>query len=177
MKETIHDRDGVRIAGPEATGNTIQGNRIGVGLAGDPLPNGSADPEARGGVYIRGAASGNTIGGTTPGAGNQIAHNLLAGVWLDSGLGNAVRGNAIHDNTGLGIDLVPGGVTANDELDTATPLTMVLAEQTGTETITYLHGLDLVAQSDGTTTEYFAYDGLGSVRQVADETGSPLLTP
>ncbi|MDX9956473.1 MAG: RHS repeat-associated core domain-containing protein, partial [Anaerolineae bacterium] len=25
-------------------------------------------------------------------------------------------------------------------------------------------------------TEYFAYDGLGSVRQVVDETGSPLLT-
>src|SRR5688572_2357703 len=42
--------------------------------------------------------------------------------------------------------------------------------------ITYLHGLDLVAQSDGAATEYFLYDGLGSVRQVVDETGSPLLT-
>src|SRR5690606_28223888 len=31
-------------------------------------------------------------------------------------------------------------------------------------------------QSDGTTTEYFASDGLGSVRQVMDEAGSPLLT-
>src|SRR5690606_27295114 len=44
------------------------------------------------------------------------------------------------------------------------------------ETVTYLHGLGLVAQSDGTTTEYFASDGLGSVRQVMDEAGSPLLT-
>ena len=30
---------------------------------------------------------------------------------------------------------------------------MVLAEHTGTGTITYLHGLDLVAQSDGMATE------------------------
>ena len=67
------------------------------------------------------------------------------------------------------------GVTTTYLLDIATPLTMVLAEQTGSETIAYLHGLDLVAQSDGVTTEYFAYDGLGSVRQVADATGSPLL--
>ena len=68
------------------------------------------------------------------------------------------------------------GVTTTYVLDIATPLTMVLAEQTGTDpAIFYLHGFDLVAQSDGTTTEYFAYDGLGSVRQVADETGSPLL--
>jgi RHS repeat-associated protein len=33
----------------------------------------------------------------------------------------------------------------------------------------------LVAQSDGTDTEYFAYDGLGSVRQVADSSGAVLL--
>ena len=69
------------------------------------------------------------------------------------------------------------GVTTTYLLDTATPLTMVLAEQTGTDpAIFYLHGFDLVAQSDGATTEYFAYDGLGSVRQVADAIGSPLLT-
>jgi hypothetical protein len=61
-------------------------------------------------------------------------------------------------------------------LDTTTPLTMVLAETTGQDSIYYLHGLDLVAQSDGTTTDYLAYDGLGSVRQVLDDAGVPLLT-
>jgi len=59
-------------------------------------------------------------------------------------------------------------------LDVATPLTMVLAETTGQDSIYYLHGLDLVAQSDGTTTDYLAYDGLGSVRQVLDDVGAPL---
>jgi hypothetical protein len=60
------------------------------------------------------------------------------------------------------------GVTTNYVLDSASPLTMVLAETTGTETIYYLHGLDLVAQNDSAASEYFAYDGLGSVRQVRD---------
>jgi RHS repeat-associated protein len=54
---------------------------------------------------------------------------------------------------------------------------MVLAETTtGEDTIYYLHGLDLVAQSDGTNTEYFLYDALGSVRQLADDEATPLLT-
>jgi hypothetical protein len=53
---------------------------------------------------------------------------------------------------------------------------MALPETTGTDpTIYYLHGLGLVAQSDGVSTEYFAYDGLGSVRQVADSSGDVLL--
>ncbi len=67
------------------------------------------------------------------------------------------------------------GVQTTYVIDTATPLTMVLAETTGTDTIRTLHGLDLVAQSDGTSTEYFAYDGLGSVRQVLGESGLPLM--
>jgi hypothetical protein len=59
-------------------------------------------------------------------------------------------------------------------LDVATPLTMVLAETTGQDSIYYLHGLDLVAQSGGTITYTLAYDGLGSVRQVLDDVGAPL---
>jgi RHS repeat-associated protein len=61
-------------------------------------------------------------------------------------------------------------------LDVASPLTMVLAETTGADTVYYLHGLDLIAQSDGTNTEYFLYDGLGSVRQLADDWGQPSLS-
>jgi RHS repeat-associated protein len=66
------------------------------------------------------------------------------------------------------------GVTTSYVLDTAAPLTLVLTETTGTETIYYLHGLDLVAQNDGAATEYFAYDGLGSVRQMLDSGGGVL---
>lgn len=56
------------------------------------------------------------------------------------------------------------GVATDYVIDVATPLTMVLVETTGAETIYYLHGLNLAAQSDGTSTEYFGYDGLGWVR-------------
>jgi len=66
------------------------------------------------------------------------------------------------------------GVTTRYVIDVATPLTMVLVETTGTETIYYLHGLDLVAQNYGSSTEYFGYDGLGSVRQVLSSPGSVL---
>jgi RHS repeat-associated protein/CSLREA domain-containing protein len=67
------------------------------------------------------------------------------------------------------------GVTTTYVNDIATPLTMLLAETTGTDTIYYLHGLDLVAQNDGVSSEYFAYDGLGSVRQMLDGAGNVLL--
>ncbi|MBE0411428.1 MAG: hypothetical protein IBX69_17025, partial [Anaerolineales bacterium] len=66
------------------------------------------------------------------------------------------------------------GVTTTYVIDVAAPLTMVLAETTGTETIYYLHGLNLIGQSDGVLMEYFTYDGLGSVRQVVDGSGELL---
>lgn len=71
--------------------------------------------------------------------------------------------------------------------DIATPLTMVLAERTmlierssgeaasAEAPIWYLHGLGLLAQSDGTNTEYLMTDGLGSVRQMVGASGSVLL--
>jgi RHS repeat-associated protein len=64
------------------------------------------------------------------------------------------------------------GVQTNYIIDTATPLTMVLAETTGGNTIRYWHGLDVIGQSDGVSSEYFGYDGLGSVRQLADISSS-----
>src|SRR5262249_24413808 len=54
---------------------------------------------------------------------------------------------------------------------TATPLTMVLNEITGGVTTAYWQGLDTLAQSDGSETDYLARDGLGSVRQVTGDTG------
>jgi RHS repeat-associated protein len=82
--------------------------------------------------------------------------------------------NYNYNGDGDRISQTVDGVTTSYVIDIATPLTMVLAETTGTETIYYLHGLDLVGQNDGTTTEYFGYDGLGSVRQTLGSSGSVL---
>jgi titin len=104
---------GVRIAG-DATANLLQGNLIGTDVTGTAsLGNGTRAIEV--------AASGNTIGGTTVGAGNTIAFNFFDGVSLTSGTGNAILSNSIFSNGGLGIDLFasgfPSGVTPNDAGD------------------------------------------------------------
>ena len=64
-------------------------------------------------------ASDNIIGGTQPGAGNQIKSDL-AGVVILSGTGDAVRGNAISVIFGIGIDLGDDGPTDNDPGDADT---------------------------------------------------------
>jgi hypothetical protein len=93
--------DGVRINAATATGNLVQGNRIGTRTDGvTPLPNGSQ------GVRVLNSASNNTIGGAS-GEGNVIAGNLAGGVLIESGTGNAIRSNSIFSNGGLGIDLAP----------------------------------------------------------------------
>ena len=97
-----------------ATGSTstvLKGNRIGTNAAGTgALPNGSH------GVFLDGSTT--TVGGTDAGAANVIAHNGLAGVFVNTGTGHAILGNSIRDNGDIGIDIQPFGPTANDAGDT-----------------------------------------------------------
>ncbi len=95
-------------------GNLIQGNFIGTQADGvSPLGNG-------GGLAYFEPASNNTVGGSAAGAGNVIAYNRGGGVGFSTppfamnGTGNAFQRNAFFSNGGLGIDLGPFGVTAND---------------------------------------------------------------
>lgn len=97
----------------------VVGNAIGVGADGStPLGN------LLDGVSIYGNR--NQIG--EAGAGNTIAYSgagtvpaSIAGVRIDNGEGNSVRGNSIHANNALGFNLLGGtenlGVTANDACD------------------------------------------------------------
>ena len=104
--------NGVQLGFSSVAGNVIQGNFIGLNATGTaPLGNTGQ------GVFITGAVN-NIIGGTQTGAGNKIAFNGGAGVAITgSGQGNAIRGNSIFSNTGLGIDLGGNGVTPNDDSD------------------------------------------------------------
>jgi parallel beta-helix repeat protein len=80
----------------------------------------STPPTNSGGNQSHGAflgATGITVGGTAPGAGNVIAFNGGLGVYLRAGTGNALLGNSLFDNAGLGIDL---GVTSNNANDGGT---------------------------------------------------------
>src|SRR5207249_4222983 len=82
---------GVRLDGGAATGNRLLGNFIGTNATGTAGLGNAGD-----GVFITNGASGNTIGGTDPGARNVISANGgFAGVEINRGNANTVRGNVI----------------------------------------------------------------------------------
>ena len=92
--------------------NEVYGNLVGTAADGTtPLGNESD------GVYVLGD---NNLIGDTSGGSNTIAFNGGAGVRMPTGAGggNSLRrGNSIHSNGGLGIDLGDPGVTPNDAGD------------------------------------------------------------
>lgn len=91
----------------QSAGNVIQGNFIGTDPSGVVNLGNTLD-----GVYLNNASS-NAIGGVLYGAGNTIVNNGAAGVGIPAGTANAVRGNSIYANGGLGIDLGVTGVETN----------------------------------------------------------------
>ena len=85
---------GVWIDGASASGNVVEGNRIGTNAAGTTALANGGD-----GVSIVNAPN-NTIGGATPGAGNLISGNARVGIWINGGSasGNQIEGNFIGVN-------------------------------------------------------------------------------
>lgn len=124
-------KTGIMIFGNASFGNVVAGNVIGLDVAKDKAGN------RRGGVVIK-DASGNRIGPgngildpTSPppdgvGESNLIVGNKTVGVRVTGDVAaNSIRRNKIHDNEGLGIDLVgdehlrkaTDDVTPNDKND------------------------------------------------------------
>ncbi len=113
--------NGIEISFGPATMNKVNGNFIGTNTTGAGVIGNNAS-----GVLIN-EASNNTIGGLigiTPGgpctgACNIISNNNQTGVTVSglSAINNTIRGNDIHNNSGLGIDLGGDGVTPNDQGD------------------------------------------------------------
>ena len=83
------------------TVNIVQGNKIGVNAAGTG-PLGNSD-----GIFTNVGGNDNIIGGIGAGEANEIAYNGAAGILFttNGGSENSARGNSIHDNGGLGIEL------------------------------------------------------------------------
>src|SRR5262249_10883979 len=92
--------NGIDIVGTGATNNLVQGNIVGLNAAGS-----SAIPNVPYyGVFIRGGATNNTVGGVTGAARNILSGNGYAGLGIyDPGTtGNLVEGNYLGtDITGM----------------------------------------------------------------------------
>jgi CSLREA domain-containing protein len=100
--------NGVLLVDATTQNNVVSGNFVGTNAtASAPIANGGN------GVDIQGAV-GTVVGGTVAGTKNVLAFNGGRGVFVESGTGNAILGNTIVFNAGLGIDLAPLGVTPND---------------------------------------------------------------
>jgi len=111
---------GVYLWGPDSSGNKIEGNVIGLDAAESAaIGNGDDNPATRAAVLL--SSPGTVVGGPTPSHRNTIAGNDATGVAVSgtTSVDNAIIGNHIHGNFGLGIDLLNDGVTANDPGDGA----------------------------------------------------------
>jgi plastocyanin len=103
-----NSQNGVTIFGSGSNGNSVQGNFIGTDASGvASVGNGVDGARVDTGV-------GDIIGGTAAGMGNVIAFNAKGVVVVNNAAtGDAIEGNSIFSNTGLGIDLNDDGVTPN----------------------------------------------------------------
>lgn len=81
---------GITIADAATTGNTVQGNYVGIDASGSLALGNGGD-----GIFIYGSAASNTIGGSAAGAGNVVSANAGSGVHIRSSNGTLVHGNLI----------------------------------------------------------------------------------
>lgn len=112
-----NSKSGVQINGIGAKFNLVQGNFIGSDLAFSAV---ATLGNGRHGVLVLEGPADNLIGGTLSGQGNRIVYNQGDGVAVESGAPsrNAILGNLITDNAGLGIELSEDGIpTLNDPGD------------------------------------------------------------
>ena len=94
----VSGNGGSAIVLTETHHNTISGNKLGTDSLGlTPLPNHFIA------LSITSNAHDNTIGGSTPGAGNLIAFTLGSGVGIDASPNNQIAGNTITNNSGGGV--------------------------------------------------------------------------
>ena len=115
-------------------GNVISGNFVGIRLSainsivrgnfiGTRKDGTTALPNTSHGIEFTVRATDNVVGGTEAGAANTIAFNVGSGISIATPgpsfpiLRNRIRGNRIHSNGALGIDLNANGVTLNDAGD------------------------------------------------------------
>ncbi|MCS6804334.1 MAG: right-handed parallel beta-helix repeat-containing protein, partial [Blastocatellia bacterium] len=149
---------GILIVGAESAGNTIQGNLIGLNVAGRAaLPNGS------GGLLLSSAPN-NTIGGTATNARNVISGNQSAGIHI---VGSVAAGNDIVGNL-IGTDATgnaPIPNATNGILIEGAPTTTIGGSAAGARNVisgNRANGIHVVGPTARTTSVQGNYVGVDS---------------
>jgi hypothetical protein len=141
------------VSGASSSNTTVQGNFIGTAADGvTPLGNTGMGVD----IFV---SPNNTVGGVNTGEGNVIAFNGDRGVFVGGNAGNAVLGNSIFGNGGLGIDLQGGDgedgttrVTPNDESAFPFDTDPSTGPGTAANNLQNFPDLTLVTSNAGTTT-------------------------
>jgi titin len=93
---------GIYVVGPNATGNVIQGNKLGTDACGN-----TALANIYEGIYLESSSS-NIIGGSFPGAGNLVSGNSTWGVFMTNCSWSVIQGNQIGTKVD-GVSPLPNG--------------------------------------------------------------------
>lgn len=142
------------------TGGLIQGNRVGVSAAGQPLPNSDH------GMLLQYSTGGLLVGGADPDEANVVAYNSQ-GIWMDGDelSVNRLSRNRIFENGDRGI----GPTTANDAGDCDAgvngmqnaPAIRTVTSDGAALTVTYRVDSDPACSDYPLTIEFFRPDSSG----------------
>ena len=86
--------------------------------------------------------------------------------------GNQTDATFTYDDAGNRTSKTINGVTTYYITDSSTGYSQVLKATTGSESISYVRGFDLISRYDGTNTLYYLTDVAGSVRGLTDGSGN-----
>ena len=158
-------QNGIYLTGASTNQNIIEGNYIGTNAGGQDLGNGSS------GILVASSATNNRFGGIQAGAGNTIAFNGSDGIWMnsDAGMDNAILGNSIFSNSGIGIDLLNDNVTANDIGDGDTGPNNLQNFPLLTSAVSLGGNLTITGSLNSTPSSYFRIEFFANT--IADATG------
>ena len=99
------------------------------------------------------------------------SHNRMISANVSNVSGNIVE-TYTYDYLGNRTSKNSNGVTTKYTTDLSTGYSQVLKAETGSKTVYYTRGFELISRREGSTASYYVYDGGLSVRALTDETGA-----
>lgn len=98
------------------------------------------------------------------------SHNRMVTASVNNGV-ETIEESYTYDYLGNRTSKISNGVKTEYTTDLTTGYSQVLKAKTGTESIYYTRGFELISKNEETEASYYVYDGGMSVRALTDESG------